>query len=80
MMENMILQEGEILNVKNASLSKGTYVKLQPHTKDFIDLANPKAVLVDCFGSYLSLSNNLVDCFTWDNFVLFSLSQPGDNA
>lgn len=80
MMENMILQEGEILNVKNASLSKGTYVKLQPHTKDFIDLANPKAVLVDCFGSYLSLSNNLVDSFTWDNFVLFSLSQPGDNA
>ncbi|GJR19239.1 ubiquitin fusion degradation protein 1 [Tanacetum coccineum] len=28
MMENMLLQEGDIVNVKNASLSKGTYVKL----------------------------------------------------
>ncbi|GJV51445.1 ubiquitin fusion degradation protein 1 [Tanacetum coccineum] len=38
MMENMLLQEGDIVNVKNASLSKGTYVKLQPHTTDFLDL------------------------------------------
>lgn len=73
MMENMILQEGDILHIKNASLSKGTYVKLQPHTKDFIDLANPKAMLVDCFGAYLSLTSNLVDCFTWGNLIGFSL-------
>lgn len=53
MMENMVLQEGDIVHIKNACLSKGTYVKLQPHTKDFIDLANPKAMLVDCFGTFL---------------------------
>lgn len=46
MMENMLLQEGDIVNVKNASLSKGTYVKLQPHTTDFLDISNPKAMLV----------------------------------
>ncbi len=27
------------------SLPKGTYVKLQPHTTDFINISNPKAVL-----------------------------------
>ncbi|KAJ0792128.1 putative ubiquitin fusion degradation protein Ufd1 [Helianthus annuus] len=48
MMENMLLQEGDIVNVKNASLSKGTYVKLQPHTTDFLDISNPKAMLVLC--------------------------------
>lgn len=42
----MLLQEGDIVNVKNASLSKGTYVKLQPHTTDFLDISNPKAMLV----------------------------------
>ena len=46
MMQNMLLQEGDIVRVKNANLPKGTYVKLQPHTTDFLDISNPKAMLV----------------------------------
>ncbi|XLR40893.1 hypothetical protein HN51_019072 [Arachis hypogaea] len=46
MMENMLLQEGDTVCVRNTSLAKGTYVKLQPHTKDFLDITNPKAMLV----------------------------------
>ncbi|XP_052186447.1 uncharacterized protein LOC127797512 [Diospyros lotus] len=45
MMENLLLQEGDIVRVKNVTLPKGTYVKLQPHTKDFLDISNPKAIL-----------------------------------
>ncbi|WJX19994.1 hypothetical protein P8452_09601 [Trifolium repens] len=45
MMENMLLQEGDIVRVKNVTLPKGTYVKLQPHTKDFLDISNPKAMM-----------------------------------
>jgi ubiquitin fusion degradation protein 1 len=45
MMQNMLLSEGDIVRVKSATLPKGTYVKLQPHTKDFLDISNPKAVL-----------------------------------
>lgn len=44
MMENMLLQEGDFVRVKNVTLPKGTYVKLQPHTKDFLDISNPKAM------------------------------------
>ena len=44
MMQNMLLQEGDTVRVKYASLPKGTYVKLQPHTKDFFDISNPKAM------------------------------------
>jgi ubiquitin fusion degradation protein 1 len=33
------------MQVRNVSLPKGTYVKLQPHTTDFINISNPKAVL-----------------------------------
>ena len=63
----MLLQEGDILNVKNASLSKGTYVKLQPHTKDFLDVSNPKAMLVGFFGTFLisDLSTYLISLFIW---------------
>ncbi|KAM7522174.1 hypothetical protein LguiA_012076 [Lonicera macranthoides] len=56
MMENMLLQEGDIVNVKNSSLSKGTYVKLQPHTKDFLDVSNPKAILETTLRSYSCLT------------------------
>lgn len=46
MMQNMLLQEGDTVRVKNVTLPKGKYVKLQPHTKDFLDISNPKAMLV----------------------------------
>ncbi len=49
----MLLQEGDVVQVKNASLAKGTYVKLQPHTKDFLDISNPKAMLVNYFSIYI---------------------------
>ena len=45
----MLLQEGDIVRVKNVTLPKGTYVKLQPHTKDFLDISNPKAMWVNDF-------------------------------
>ena len=44
MMENLLLQEGDTVRVKNVTLPKGKYVKLQPHTKDFLDISNPKAM------------------------------------
>ncbi|KAJ9172369.1 hypothetical protein P3X46_015615 [Hevea brasiliensis] len=56
MMENMLLQEGDIVQLKNASLTKGTYVKLQPHTKDFLDISNPKAILETSLRNYSCLT------------------------
>ncbi|XXG75226.1 hypothetical protein AAC387_Pa07g3781 [Persea americana] len=56
MMENMLLQEGDIVKVKNATLSKGTYVKLQPHTMDFLDISNPKAILETTLRNYSCLT------------------------
>ena len=45
MMENMHLNEGDIVHLKSASIQKGSFVKLQPQTTDFIKISNPKAVL-----------------------------------
>ena len=33
MMQNLLLEEGDIVTIRSATLRKGTYVKLQPHTK-----------------------------------------------
>ena len=46
MMQNLLLQEGDIVKLKSTSLPKGTFVKLRPQSKDFLDISNPKAVCV----------------------------------
>lgn len=56
MMENMLLQEGDKVKVKNVALPKGSYVKLQPHTKDFLDISNPKAILETALRSFSCLT------------------------
>lgn len=56
MMQNLLLQEGDIVTLKNATLQKGTYVKLQPHTKDFLDISNPKAVLETTLRNFSCLT------------------------
>ncbi|KAL5541086.1 hypothetical protein UlMin_043372 [Ulmus minor] len=45
MMENLKLEKGENVVIKNVSLPNGTFAKLQPHKKDLIELSNPKVVL-----------------------------------
>lgn len=42
MMQNLALAEGDIIRLRSASLPKGSYVKIQPHTTDFINISNPK--------------------------------------
>ncbi|GLJ43392.1 hypothetical protein SUGI_0901660 [Cryptomeria japonica] len=56
MMQNMLLQEGDTVSVKMATLPKGTYVKLQPHTKDFLDISDPKAVLEKVLRNFSCLT------------------------
>ncbi|XP_078163382.1 uncharacterized protein LOC144558406 isoform X2 [Carex rostrata] len=56
MMQNMLLKEGDVVRVKNATLPKGTYVKLQPHTMDFLDISNPKAILETTLRNFSCLT------------------------
>ncbi|CAA0807669.1 ubiquitin fusion degradation 1 [Striga hermonthica] len=56
MMENLLLQEGDFVRVKNVTLPKGTYVKLQPHTMDFLDISNPKAILETTLRNFSCLT------------------------
>lgn len=56
MMENLLLQEGDFVRVKNVTLPKGKYVKLQPHTKDFLDISNPKAILETTLRNFSCLT------------------------
>lgn len=45
LMQNLLVPEGGMITIRNANLPKGTFVKFQPQTSDFLNISNPKAVL-----------------------------------
>lgn len=45
MMNNLCVEEGSEIILRNMNLQKGTFVKIKPHQTAFIDLSNPKAIL-----------------------------------
>ena len=44
MMRNLLLEEGDFVQIQSASLPIATYAKFQPQSVDFLDISNPKAV------------------------------------
>ncbi|KAJ3691727.1 hypothetical protein LUZ61_020891 [Rhynchospora tenuis] len=72
MMQNLLLQEGDIITVKNVTLPKGTYVKLQPHTTDFLDISNPKAILEKTLRSFscLTTGDSIMVAYNSKNYYI----------
>jgi ubiquitin fusion degradation protein 1 len=56
MMQNLLLREGDVVTLRSAALPKGTFVKLQPHSKDFLDITNPRAVLETTLRNFSCLT------------------------
>jgi len=44
MMNNLFVDEGAEIILRNVTLKKGKFVVLQPHETAFISLSNPKAM------------------------------------
>jgi len=56
MMCNLLIQEGDLVKVTNTTLPKGTFVKLQPVSSDFLDIHNPRAVLENSLRNFATLT------------------------
>ena len=56
--------------VESASLPVGDFAKFQPHSKDFVDLTNPKAVLESKLRNFACLSTGDVIAIVYNNKVL----------
>ena len=44
MMQNLLLEEGGLVQVESVNLQVATYSKFQPQSPDSLDITNPKAV------------------------------------
>ncbi|XP_057428621.1 uncharacterized protein LOC130722048 [Lotus japonicus] len=67
MMENMSLRERDTVYMRSTTLEKGNFVKLQPHTKDFLDISDPKAALETALRSYSCLTTGDTIMIAYNN-------------
>ena len=56
MMHNLVLEEGDVIQIESVSLEIGNFAKFQPLSTDFLDITNPKAVLENCLRSFACLT------------------------
>ncbi|KAK3007977.1 hypothetical protein RJ639_013317 [Escallonia herrerae] len=67
MMKNMQLLEGDLVNLINTHLPKGTQMKIQPHTTKFIDQTNLKDLLEETLKKF--------SCATTGDTIMITHSQ-----
>jgi ubiquitin fusion degradation protein 1 len=67
LMQNMVVAEGDLVTIRSANLPKGTYVKFQPQTSDFLDISNPKAVLEATLRGFTCLTKGDSIPITYNN-------------
>ncbi|XVE75742.1 hypothetical protein DITRI_Ditri12bG0117300 [Diplodiscus trichospermus] len=72
MMKNMGSQEGDLMLMKDKTLETGTYIKLQPHTTDFLGISNLKAVLEENLQKYscLTMGDTIMISHEGKNFYI----------
>lgn len=58
MMHNLLLEEGDSLQIESLSLPlpTATFSKFQPQSTDFLDITNPKAVLENGLRNFACLT------------------------
>ena len=66
MMKQLALSEGSIVVVRQVDLLPGTFAKIQPHSKDFLDIANPRVVLEKHLRDYSCMTKGDVFQFLYN--------------
>jgi len=81
MMKNLLLKEGEIIQVQYTNLGIAKFAKFQPQSVDFLEITNPKAVLENALRNFATLTKGDVVSINYNekDYELCILeTRPGD--
>ena len=67
MMQNLLIEEGQVLTVTNVSLPKANYVKFQAQHVDFLEISNPRAVLEHALRNFSCITKGDVICVPYNS-------------
>jgi ubiquitin fusion degradation protein 1 len=63
LMQTLLVEPGDLVQVKSTDLPPGRFIKLQPQSTSFLDISDPKAVLENAFRNFSCLTKG--DLFTF---------------
>ena len=67
MMQTILLEPGDLLQIKSTDLPSGSFVKLQPQSTAFLDISDPKAVLENVMRGFACLTKGDVFSFSYND-------------
>ena len=65
-MQNLLLEENELVTVRNVSLSLANFVKFRPQSVDFLEISNPKVVLETALRNFSCLTKDDQICLHYN--------------
>lgn len=68
-MQTLLLDVGDMIQIKTTSLELATLVKLQPQSVNFLEISDPKAVLERAFRNFAALTKGDVFNFEYNDTV-----------
>lgn len=83
MMKSLSIEEGDDVILRDAVLSKGNYIKLQPHRTAFVELPHLKAALETALRGFSCLTSGdtiALGCFGADFYLDVLEVRPGGEA
>jgi len=69
MMQTLLLEAGDLVQIKSTNLADAKLVKLQPQSTDFLDISDPKAVLENAFRNFSTLTKGDIFSFHYNDTV-----------
>ncbi|KAJ5754051.1 Ubiquitin fusion degradation protein UFD1 [Penicillium nucicola] len=69
LMQTLLLEPGDLLQIKSTDLPPGQFIKLQAQSTSFLDISDPKAVLENAFRNFSCLTKGDVFTFGYNDQV-----------
>ncbi|KAL5414607.1 hypothetical protein PMIN03_003107 [Paraphaeosphaeria minitans] len=67
LMQTLLLEPGDLIQVKSTDLPLGTFIKLQPQDSSFLEISDPKAVLENAFRNFSCLTKGDIFTFAYND-------------
>lgn len=68
-MQTLLLEPGDLLQIKSTDLPPGQFIKLQAQSTTFLEISDPKAVLENAFRNFSCLTKGDVFTFAYNDQV-----------
>ncbi|PGH18812.1 hypothetical protein AJ79_00225 [Helicocarpus griseus UAMH5409] len=68
-MQTLLLEPGDLVQIKSTDLPPGQYIKLQAQSTSFLDISDPKAVLENAFRNFSCLTKGDVFTFSYNDQI-----------